>query len=73
MIARGTSSEKIYKQWEKFVVDLDLSMPPGDINSLVQLVLNEAYMENLSDLEYHAEKVKLFNERKKRIENTLAY
>jgi predicted nucleic acid-binding Zn-ribbon protein len=37
---------------------------PMDINSLVQFVLRESYMETAKDLAFHADKVKMFNQTK---------
>ena len=42
-----------------------------DINSLVQAVLRDAYMENTKDLHFYAQKVRYFNEMKKLIRNHL--
>ena len=40
---------------------------PMDINSLVQSVLRDAYMETSKDLAFHANKVKFYNECKKQV------
>jgi hypothetical protein len=42
-----------------------------NINSLVQAVLSDAYMENTEDLHFYAQKVRYFNEVKKAMREEL--
>lgn len=42
-----------------------------DVNTLVQFVLREAYMENTKDLHFYAQKVKFYNDLKKEIRDEL--
>ena len=52
----------------------NLNKMPMDINALVQKVLKDSYDETTSDLQFHAEKVKFYNEAKKNIrENVNEY
>jgi len=66
MIARGENSAIIEKKWKQFIGKQDQSFSEVDVMSLVQWVLREAYLENLADLQSYADKVKFFNEQKKR-------
>jgi hypothetical protein len=79
MIARGESVDALAGGWEKIAKDKALFAEsittgevPADIMALVQFVLRQAYLETNKDLQYHAQKVKHYNEMKKQIRDELA-
>jgi hypothetical protein len=57
-------------RWADFVAGQQVG-GAMDVNSLVQFVLREAYMENTKDLHFYAQKVRFYNELKKMIRNEL--
>jgi chromosome segregation ATPase len=71
MIARGEEKEAIETRWENLVSRLAVSDEPVDINSLIQHVLQESYIETNRDLEFYAEKLKYFNSIKQQIREHL--
>ncbi|MDP7038603.1 MAG: hypothetical protein QGI45_05555 [Myxococcota bacterium] len=65
-------SDSLTSRWSEFIADV-ASNKGGmvDINSLVQMVLREAYTENTTDLHFYAQKVRYFNEVKKAMREEL--
>ena len=62
----------LQSRWSEFVAQVGHEKGAlVDINSLVQAVLRDAYMENTKDLHFYAQKVRYFNEMKKLIRNHL--
>jgi len=59
--------ELAISRWEQFVGQLATGGVSMDINSLIQFVLRESYLETNRDLRFYAEKVRFFNDTKKRI------
>ncbi len=57
--------------WEPFVADLATGGVPQDINSLVQSVLRDAYLETNKDLAFYADNVTYYNDLKKQIRGAL--
>ena len=77
LISKGEPAETIDRVWKKILTSewseikglaKDL---PLDINALVQYVIRESYMESSDDLSYHANKVKYFNQQKKKIRDQI--
>ena len=67
-----TPPAQLAKTWGAFVGQAVRSVGAElDVNSLVQYVLREAYMENTLDLHFHAQKVRFFNNTKKAIREQL--
>ena len=58
-------------RWQEFVAELAAGDRAIDINSMIQQVLRESYLENNKDLQFFADKVRFFNELKKRIRDEL--
>ena len=72
-LARNPSYGAVQSQWTQFVSQLSGGAgEPVDINALVQFVLRESYLQTNKDLESYAEKVKYFNEVKKKLREELA-
>jgi hypothetical protein len=69
----GTAlSSGLQSRWSEFIAQVGNEKGAlVDINSLVQAVLRDAYMENTKDLHFYAQKVRYFNEMKKLIRNNL--
>ncbi len=70
-LAVGKFTKSTQAQWELFVKDMYSKSPDTDINALIQYTMREAYLENMEDLKFYAEKVKLFNERKEAIRDEI--
>jgi len=51
----------IEKDWKKFVKDLSKARLPVDINSIIQQVLRDSYLEGQDDLIFYAQRVKYYN------------
>jgi hypothetical protein len=68
-LARNPSSAGAVKTWEAFIA----SMRPafGDIESLVQWVLRESYLQQTEDLRDYADKVRHYNEMKSKLREEL--
>lgn len=65
MIARGESKEAILGKWKTMLVGTnDRNL---DINTLVQSVVRESYLQQTEDLKKYKDKVQYFNETKKKI------
>jgi hypothetical protein len=62
---KNTASAK--RTWNSLILSLKDGSIPIDINSLIQYVLRQAYMETNKDLQLYAAKVKHMNEQKKAI------
>lgn len=60
----STNIQNTQQQWAEFLTDLKTGGIPMDVNSLVQYVLRDAYMENTKDLQFYAQKVRFFNKLK---------
>jgi len=74
MQASGTqpNTDGLQSRWSEFVAKVGSEKGAlVDINSLVQAVLREAYMENTKDLHFYAQKVRYFNEVKKAMREEL--
>jgi len=67
MITRGESKETILGKWKAMLVGTnDRNL---DVNTLVQSVMREAYLQQADDLKKCRDKVQYFNETKKKIRN----
>ena len=64
---KQTASSQVSGRWDKFLSDLKTGAIPQDINSLVQSVLRDSYLETNKDLQFYAEKVRFFNKLKRKI------
>jgi len=65
MIARGEPNETILGKWKAMLVGAnDRNL---DINTLVQSVIRESYLQQAEDLKKYQDKVWYFNETKKKI------
>lgn len=65
-------SDSLTSRWSEFIADVANNKGGMvDINSLVQMVLREAYTENTTDLHFYAQKVRYFNEVKKAMREEL--
>jgi hypothetical protein len=74
MQASGTqpNTDGLQSRWSEFIAQVGSEKGAlVDINSLVQAVLREAYMENTKDLHFYAQKVRYFNEVKKAMRDEL--
>jgi len=61
------------REWQSMISQMT-ARPSGasmDINSLIQYVLRQSYLETIEDLRFYAEKVRFFNELKQAIRNEL--
>ncbi len=67
MIARGYPQAEIQARWAAFVEHAARGGGAVDPNALVQAVLREAYLQQQEDLRRYADKVKHFNEQKKKL------
>jgi hypothetical protein len=67
LIARGESSDILLEKWKAMLVGANDQTSSTDINSVVQQVIREAYLQQTEDLKQYSEKVKYFNEIKKQI------
>ena len=66
------STNALKSRWAEFVSEVIVKKGGMvDINSLVQMVLREAYLENTQDLHFYAQKVRYFNEVKKAMREEL--
>jgi len=59
-------------RFENYIETIHSKGLPIDINSLVQMVLRQAYIENIEDLHFYAEKVRFFNNLKKSVRDQLS-
>lgn len=59
--------DRAVNRWQRFVEQLEKSRDEASINSLVQFVLRQSYVETNEDLQFHAEKVEAFNYAKEEI------
>jgi len=74
MQASGTqpNTDGLQSRWSEFIAKVGSEKGAlVDINSLVQAVLRDAYMENTKDLHFYAQKVRYFNEVKKAMREEL--
>jgi len=63
-----TLTSGLISRWSEYLGSVALDKGAMvDINALVQQVLRDAYMENTEDLHFYAQKVKFFNEVKKKM------
>ena len=67
MVARSVPTALLQSTWGAFLADLKAAGIPMDINSLVQQVLREAYIQTAKDLRFNADKVRFYNNMKKGI------
>jgi hypothetical protein len=67
----ASNIQNTQQQWAEFLTDLKTGGIPMDVNSLVQYVLREAYMENTKGLQFYAQKVSFFNKLKDGIRKEL--
>lgn len=68
----GSVSAEVQGRWANFISQVKVD-GGVDVNSLVQAVLREAYIENTKDLHFYAQKVQFFNELKKKIRDEITY
>jgi hypothetical protein len=66
----GGVSTNLQGRWAEFMGKISTT-GNVDVNTLVQFVLREAYMENTKDLHFYAQKVKFYNDLKKGIRDEL--
>tara|TARA_Y100001934_G_scaffold117242_1_gene143551 strand:- start:1760 stop:2596 length:837 start_codon:yes stop_codon:yes gene_type:complete len=67
-----SATDSLNSRWGEFIAEIKLGKGAlVDVNSLVQMVLREAYMENTQDLHFYAQKVRYFNEVKKAMREEL--
>ncbi len=64
-LAKQGNHPAVAQRWGEFMSDLATGGIPVDINSLIQFVLREAYLETNKDLQFYAEKVQYYNKIKK--------
>lgn len=64
MVARSVPTGLLQSRWGAFVA---AGESPMDINSLIQQVLREAYLQTTKDLRFNADKVRFYNNMKKQI------
>ena len=66
------ATDSLNSRWGEFIAEIKLGKGAlVDVNSLVQMVLREAYTENTQDLHFYAQKVRYFNEVKKAMREEL--
>ena len=67
---RAGNTKTARQEWETLVTSMvQGNALPVDINALMQSVLRESYLETNKDLQFHADKVKFFNEVKTDMRN----
>ncbi len=66
LLARNPNSRAAQEKWKLLIRNFG-AQQPIDVNALVQRVLRESYLEASKDLQYGANKVKLYNRQKKKI------
>jgi hypothetical protein len=61
------------REWQSMISQLAAkpSGAPMDVNALIQYVLRESYVEQNEDLQFHAEKVRYFNNAKRKMRQHL--
>ena len=70
---RSDDNERATEKWISFIENQANAGGTIDVNTLVQLVLREAYLSSTEDLRFYAEKVRYFNQAKKQIRDALAH
>jgi len=70
---RAGDIERATAEWTLFIENQANAGGTIDVNTLVQLVLREAYLSSTEDLRFYAEKVRYFNQAKKQIRDALAH
>jgi hypothetical protein len=63
-LAHGGASPSLQREWEQLVLSLPKETTASDVETLVQWVLRESYLETAEELLRAAEKVKKFDETK---------
>ena len=69
-----SSSSASQRQWTALIRELkarNLLHSSRDVHALVQWVMRQTYLENISSLKHYAAKVRAFNEQKKRLRQEL--
>ena len=64
-IASALNIGNVQYDWSEFVKDIPDGEITKDINALIQYVLRDSYLETNRDLQFHADKVRFYNELKK--------
>ena len=59
--------EELHRRWQKLVARAVEGPSGADPNDYVQWVLRQSYQETNKDLQFHADKVRFFNDLKRRI------
>ena len=59
-------------RWADYICDARSGAISKDINTLIQQVLRESYLENTKDLQFYADKLRFFNKLKKKIREEMA-
>lgn len=72
VLARNPSYASVQNEWIDFVSRFDGGGEPIDINAMLQFILRDSYSQIDKDIETYAEKVKYFNESKKKLREELA-
>jgi hypothetical protein len=63
--ARAGNVAEVQARWSAFIQGMASGGVPVDVNALVQWVLRESYLETNKDLQFYADKVRYYNDRKK--------
>lgn len=71
MIAQGKPTAEIRSRWSMLVSKMRSEGKDIDVNSLIQMVIRQSYLETNKDLQYHAEKVRYYNDLKVSIREEL--
>ena len=71
LINNEQTDAELQARWSDFVSEASSGMGAIDVDALVQWVLRESYQETTQDLYFFAQKVKFFNEVKKKIRDEL--
>lgn len=71
LLVKNGGGESLMQEWQSFITSQP-SCTPLDINAFVQYVLRESYLSNTQDLQFHAQKVRFFNELKQNIRDELS-
>ena len=62
MIAKGEAPETIQPLWEGYITDLATGGAKIDVDTLVQSVLSQSYLQTNNDIRAYARKVEFYNE-----------
>lgn len=71
MIAHGESANTVNAEWEGFIGSTE-GLGEADVSTLIQEVMRQSYLVQISDLRQYAERVRFFNEQKKAIRERIS-